>query len=88
MLYMLYNMSKKVTAREFLHGFASLEKKLRPGETVTVTRRGAPIGEFTKRPVKPKIKMPDFKKDACRLGYSVEVGDRLLARLLSDEAIC
>jgi hypothetical protein len=88
MLYRMSYMSKKVSAREFLHHFASLEKKLRPGESVTVTRHGTPIGEFTKRPAKPKIKMPDFKKDACRLGYGTEVGDRLLARLLSDEAIC
>jgi antitoxin (DNA-binding transcriptional repressor) of toxin-antitoxin stability system len=81
-------MSKKVSAREFLHQFASLEKKLRPGESVTVTRHGKPVGEFTKRPTKQKIKMPDFEKDAKRAGISVEAGDRLLARLLSDEAIC
>jgi hypothetical protein len=84
---MLSNMSKKVTAREFLHGFANLQKELRPGESVTVTRRGEPLGEFTKRTAAANVKLPDFKKDASRPGFGVEVGDALLARLLNDEAV-
>jgi hypothetical protein len=81
-------MSKKVTAREFLHGFSSLEKSLRPGESVTVTRHGKPVGTFTKKSDTPKMKLPDFKERACRHGYGVKVGDALLARFLNDEAIC
>ena len=84
---MLLNMSKKVTAREFLHGFAGLEKQLRPGESVTITRRGEPLGEFTKKSPAAKIKLPDFQKDASRAGINTKAGDRLLARLLNDEAI-
>jgi len=84
---MLSNMSKKVTAREFLHGFASLEKGLRPGESVTVTRRGQPLGDFTKKSAEAKIKLPDFRKDASRPGFDVRVGDAVLARLLNDEAV-
>jgi hypothetical protein len=83
----LSNMSKKVTAREFLHGFADIQKDLRPGESVTITRHGQAVGEFTKKQTAPKIKMPDFKKDASRPGLDVKAGDRLLARLLRDEAI-
>jgi hypothetical protein len=87
MLDMLSNMSKKVTAREFLHGFSDLQKQLRPGESVTITRHGEPLGEFTKKPAAQKIKLPDFEKDACRPGLGTKIGDAVLARLLSDEAI-
>ena len=81
------NMSKKVTAREFLHNFASLEKKLRPGESVTVTRRGTPLGKFTKNTASPSIELPDFEKDASRPGLDAKVGDQVLARLLKDEGL-
>lgn len=81
------NMSKKVTAREFLHNFASVEKKLRPGESVTVTRRGAPLGQFTKNMTSASVELPDFEKDASRPGYDAKVGDKVLARLLKDEGL-
>jgi hypothetical protein len=80
------NMKKKVTAREFLHQFAKLEKQLRPGESLTVTRRGAPLGSFTKQPA-PAIALPDFEQNATRHGFSARTGDQLLARILDDEAI-
>ena len=80
-------MSKKVSAREFLHGFADIQNGLRPGESVTITRRGEDVGQFTKTTGAAKIKMPDFKKDASRPGVDAKVGDALLARLLKDEAI-
>jgi len=80
-------MKKKVTSREFLHHFAQLEKKLRPGESVTVTRRGEPLGKFIKEPAQAKIQLPDFAKDASRPGFDVKVGDAVLARLLNDEGI-
>ena len=81
------NMSKKVTAREFLHNFASVEKKLRPGESITVTRRGAALGKFTKDPAPAKIDLPDFEKDASRPGFNAKIGDKVLARLLKDEGL-
>jgi hypothetical protein len=80
-------MSKKVTTRQFQHGFSSLEKGLRPGESLTVMRHGEPVGTFIKRAGVAKVKLPDFEKDACRPGYGVKVGDAALARLLNDEAI-
>ena len=81
------NMNRKVSAREFLHHFAKLEKQLRPGESVSVTRRGQPLGKFIKEPAQEKIDLPDFEKDASRPGFNAKVGDQLLARLLKDEAI-
>jgi antitoxin (DNA-binding transcriptional repressor) of toxin-antitoxin stability system len=82
------NMSKKVTAREFLHGFAKLEKELRPGESVTVTRRGEEVGKFVKKAAHSTVRMPDFEKLATLPGISAEQGDKLFARLMADEAIC
>ena len=87
MLYLLSNMKKKVTAREFLHHFAKLEKELRPGESVTVTRRGTPLGMFVKESSPAKVGLPDFEADASRSGFDPKVGDQVLARLLKDEAI-
>lgn len=86
MFYIMYNM-KKVSAREFLHHFAKLEKDLRPGESVTVTRRGEPMGRFTKEAAQSKTKLPDFEKDASRPGVDATIGDQVLARMLADEAL-
>jgi hypothetical protein len=85
--YMVSNMSKKVTAREFLHNFARLEKQLRPGESITVTRRGEAIGAFTKKLQNPRVPLPDFEKDASRPGFTAADGDALLARMLKDEEL-
>lgn len=83
----VYNMNKKVTAREFLHHFARLEKQLGPGDSLTVTRRGNPVGKFVKESAAPKMKLPDFKKDASRLGFDARIGDELIARMLRDETV-
>ena len=78
---------KKVSAREFLHGFAKMHAKLGPGESVTITRHGKPLGEFTKVAPPSKISLPDFEKIAKAQGFGPKVGDQLLKRLLTDEAI-
>jgi hypothetical protein len=88
MFNIMSNMSRKVSAREFLHGFAKLEKELRPGESVTVTRRGKEVGKFVKKDDRAKIQMPDFEKHASLPGIGARVGDELFARLMSDEAVC
>lgn len=87
MLYNMSNMNKNVSAREFLHSFSKLEKGLKPGESLTVTRRGAPLGKFTKEAPEPRIPLPDFEKDASRPGFDEKIGDKVLARLLADEAL-
>lgn len=87
MFYIVLDMSKKVTAREFLHRFATLEKQLRPGESLTVTRRGEPMGTFTKVPPKQCVPMPDFEKDASGPEFTAKDGDALLARMLKDEEL-
>ena len=71
MLYM-----KKLTAREFQHGFAKTADSLRPGESVTVTKRGKPLGIFTRLPARP-AKMPDFASNLAATGVPVEVGNQI-----------
>jgi antitoxin (DNA-binding transcriptional repressor) of toxin-antitoxin stability system len=80
-------MNRSVSAREFLHNFAALEKQLPPGEGVVVTRRGEPIGTFVKQGPKTNVAMPDFKKDASGPGFTTMDGDLLLARMLQDEEL-
>jgi len=87
MLDIISNMKKKVSAREFLHRFAKIHGSLQPGENVTITRRGHPLGTFVKASPARKIRLPDFAKDASAHGYGPEVGDELLKRILNDEAV-
>ena len=78
MSYIMSNMKKTVSAREFSHQFAKLEKQLRPGESIMITRRGQPLGRFIKELVKPKRPMPDFEERATgfleeALGFRLEL---------------
>jgi len=67
---------KKLTAREFQHQFSKTAEALNPGESVTITKHGKPLGVFTRLP-KRKIKT-DFMANLEKVGYSVEVGDQIL----------
>ena len=75
MLDILSNM-KKLTAREFQHQFSKTAEALKPGQSVTITKHGKPLGVFTRLP-KRKIKT-DFMANLEKVGYSVEVGDQIL----------
>ena len=75
MLDILSNM-KKLTARQFQRQFSKTAEALKPGESVTVTKYGKPLGVFTRLP-KRKIKT-DFMANLEKVGYSVEVGDQIL----------
>ena len=68
---------KKLTAREFQHQFSKTAEALKPGESVTITKHGKPLGVFTRLP-KRKIKTPDFLGNLEKLGYSAKVGDEML----------
>jgi len=67
---------KKLTAREFQHQFSKTAEALKPGESVTITKHGKPLGVFTRLP-KRKIKT-DFMANLANVGYSMEVGDQIL----------
>lgn len=79
-------MKKKVTAREFLHGFAKMHEALQPGRSITITKHGKPLGHFVKERAKG-MPLPDFRRAACSDGFGPEVGDQLLKRILADEAL-
>ena len=70
---------KKVTAREFQHGFSKLTAGLQPGQTVQITKHGKPQGLYTKVPAQ-RIKRPDFLANLRRLGYSEQVGESLFQK--------
>ena len=82
MLNIAFNM-KKVSVRQIVHGFSKLHESLKPGQSVDITSRGQPIGQYIKRPAR-RVKMPNFYK-ACQLGYGPEVGEELVKRLLAED---
>jgi antitoxin (DNA-binding transcriptional repressor) of toxin-antitoxin stability system len=77
---------KSVTSRQFLHGFAKVQKGLAPGESITITKHGKPLGKFVKESTKSR-KLPDFRKEVEKDGYGPKVGDELLRLILGDEAL-
>ena len=68
---------KKLTARQFQHGFAKTADSLKPGQSVTITKRGKPLGIFTRLPPK-RIKMPDFAANLVETGTSNKLGNEIL----------
>jgi antitoxin (DNA-binding transcriptional repressor) of toxin-antitoxin stability system len=78
----LYNMKKPitVTSRDFQHRFSSMADSLKPGESITVTKHGQPIGTFTKAS-KPRP-APDYLGNLQKLGHSLQDGQKVI------DAIC
>jgi len=71
------NMKKQLTARQFQHRFGKTADSLKPGQSVTITKRGKPLGVFTRLPVR-RIKVPDFLANLEATGVSKELGDKIL----------
>jgi len=77
----------KKTARQVLRSWGRTVESLKPGETLEVTAHGKPLVNITK-PVSSPRTLPDFQKLARRAGLGdSKLGDRLLKRLLEDEAV-
>jgi hypothetical protein len=68
---------KIISAREFQHGFSKTTEALKPGESLTILKRGKPLGIFTKLP-KRRIKTPDFWANLKNASYSEKLGDKIL----------
>jgi hypothetical protein len=68
--------ARTVTSREFQHQFADLSNKLKPGESLTITKHGQPLGFFTK--VARTRKAPDYLANLEKLGYSAQAGQKLI----------
>ncbi len=77
----------KKSARQVIRSWGQTLRNLKPGEILQVTSRGKPLVEISK-PVAAKTKLPDFAARARDAGLSnSKIGDRLLKRILEDEAL-
>ena len=76
----------KKTARQVLRSWGRIVQTLKPGQTLQVTARGKPLVNITK-PAAEKRVLPDFARAARADRAGTKVGDRLLKRLLADEAL-
>lgn len=78
----LFNMKKpgSVTSREFQQQFSRVADSLNPGESVTVTKHGEPVGSFTKA-FRPQA-APDYLGNLQKLGHSTREGQKVI------DAIC
>jgi hypothetical protein len=74
----LYNVTKgkTVTSREFQHNFSDMASALKPGESITVTKHGEPLGTFTRMP-KPRP-APDYLGNLEHIGYSAQAGQKVI----------
>ena len=68
--------TKTVTSRQFQHQFAELSGKLKPGQSITITKHGHALGVFTKA-VKTR-RAPDYLGNLEKLGYSTQAGQKLI----------
>lgn len=75
---------KTVNAREFQKGFSKVTQELSQGETVAVTRRGKPLGFFTKAPERAAAHMPDFAANLGNLPFIGPAGEKIIAETLDE----
>lgn len=76
---------KEVNAREFQKGFSKVTAALPEGQTIAITRRGKPLGYFTKAPAHPaRVPMPDFEANLASVTYDAEEAERIVREVLDD----
>ena len=68
---------KQLTASQFQRTFSKTAESLQPGQKVTITKRGKPLGVFTRLPAR-RIKMPNFLANLEATGVSKELGNQIL----------
>lgn len=77
---------KKVSAREFQHGFSKHAQSLKPGQSVVVTNHGKPLGVFTKASP-ARRKAPNFLAELEKHSYSPQEGQRVIDAILNDAVL-
>lgn len=75
---------KTVNARAFQKEFSKVAQELSCGETVAVTRRGKPLGFFTKAPERSPGRMPDFAANLFNLPPIGSKGEKIMAETLDE----
>src|SRR5512133_3813423 len=77
---------KNVNAREFQKAFSKVAEELQEGQTIAVTKRGKPLGFFTKAPAGQRVAMPDFAGNLQSVPYSTDAAERFI-REITDEPL-
>jgi len=75
---------RTVNAREFQKAFSKVAQQLGQGETVAITRRGKPLGFFTKAPERTPAHMPDFATNLASVPFIGTVGERIMTEILDE----
>ena len=79
---------KEVNAREFQKAFSKLTTELPQGQTIAITKKGKPLGFFTKASNSPPqpVRMPDFAANLESMPYDSKVAQDIV-RCVLDETL-
>ena len=75
---------RQVNAREFQKAFSKVADELEQGQTITITKRGKPLGFFTKAPAANTVPMPDFAANLAPMPYAPEDAQRIVQEVMDD----
>lgn len=76
---------KEVNAREFQKAFSKLTTELPHGQTIAITKKGKPLGFFTKAPVPSQpVPMPDFAANLEAMPYDPKEAERIIREVLDE----
>lgn len=76
---------KEVNAREFQKTFSKLTTELAQGQTIAVTKKGKPLGFFTKAPAtRHPVPMPDFEANLARMPYEPKDAEKIVREVLDE----
>lgn len=76
---------KEMNAREFQKAFSKVTADLPQGHTIAITRRGKPLGFFTKAPAKASpVPMPDFAANLAQMPYAPQDAQRIVQEVLDE----
>jgi antitoxin (DNA-binding transcriptional repressor) of toxin-antitoxin stability system len=78
---------REVNAREFQKTFSKLTTDLAQGQTIAITKKGKPLGFFTKASAHAEpVPMPDFAANLAHMPYNSQDAERIVREIL-DEAV-
>ena len=76
---------KEVNAREFQKTFSKLTTELGQGQTIAITKKGKPLGFFTKAPARTRrVRMPDFAANLAHMPYDQQEAERIVREVLDE----
>jgi antitoxin (DNA-binding transcriptional repressor) of toxin-antitoxin stability system len=75
---------RQVNAREFQKAFGKVADELEQGQTITITKRGKPLGFFTKAPAATAVPMPDFAANLASMPYAPEDAERIVREVMDE----